>query len=132
MYEAMKEEWVWIEGYEGHYKVSSLGRVWSVNRKITLKNLRYRQIKARVLPIHVGDVARLVYNGENHNMPFVKLSKDGVQTSHTLRVLVAKAFIPNPENYTRLHMIDNDRFNCRADNLKWISFQEAMQKKGVN
>ncbi len=33
--------------------------------------------------------------------------------------LVAKAFVPNPNNYPYVEHIDGDRSNNRADNLRW-------------
>jgi hypothetical protein len=37
--------------------------------------------------------------------------------------LVAKAFVPNPNNYPQVDHIDNNKFNNQADNLRWVTCQ---------
>jgi hypothetical protein len=44
---------------------------------------------------------------------------DGVIRSVGVHVLVAEAFVPNPEGYEYVRPIDRNMANCRADNLKW-------------
>lgn len=58
----------------------------------------------------------------------VNYSNNGIQKNLLLHRLVAKAFLPNPEEYPYVGHIDGDRSNNRVDNLKWISKEEQMQK----
>ncbi|MEI2422111.1 NUMOD4 domain-containing protein, partial [Arthrospira platensis SPKY2] len=71
----MKEIWKDIEGYEGVYHVSNLGRV-------------KRVATGRVL------------NGMNSGSGYVQvgLYKQGVVSRKLIHRLVAQAFIPNPEH----------------------------------
>ena len=45
--------------------------------------------------------------------------KDGTSTNHKVHRLVAKAFVPNPDNLNEVNHIDEDKDNNRADNLEW-------------
>ena len=46
-------------------------------------------------------------------------SKDGKQIQRRVHILVAKAFIPNPNNYSVVMHIDNNKANPNMSNLKW-------------
>ena len=110
----MEEIWKDIEGYEGLYQVSNLGRVRSLGRDLMRKSrygtMALYHINGRVLkPLHSqGDYC------------YVHLfDKDGVSTNHKLHRLVAKAFVPNPDNLNEVNHIDENKDNNRADNLEW-------------
>ena len=47
-----------------------------------------------------------------------------------VHILVAKAFIPNPDNLTEVDHIDNDRHNNNVNNLRWVSRLENAKKRG--
>ena len=76
----MEEIWKDVQGYEGYYQVSNLGRVKSLERKSKLN----RKIKERILAPreHTGGYLR------------VQLSRKDFY----IHRLVAETFIPNPEN----------------------------------
>lgn len=48
--------------------------------------------------------------------------------SRRIHVLLAKAFIPNPNNYTVVGHMDNNKLNNNIDNLYWTTTQENTQK----
>ena len=52
------------------------------------------------------------------------LSKNSVAKSIKVHTLVAKAFIPNPENKPVVHHKDSNRSNNRVENLEWVTYQE--------
>lgn len=98
----MEEIWKDIEGYEGKYQVSNLGNVRSLdyrNTKMT-RNLRPK-LRANYL--------------------FVRLQKQGIGKCPMVHRLVAKAFIPNPNNYPEVNHKDENKHNNRADNLEWCT-----------
>ena len=60
------------------------------------------------------------YKGEDGQMKVKLVNKEGVETEENLAILVAKTFIPNPNNYQHIEFIDGNPENCRADNLRWV------------
>lgn len=98
------EVWKFIEGFPFHM-ISNYGRILNVKYnkfiKVTLKlepvNKRYFRYKA------VISHKKIVKNVSVH-------------------ILVAKAFVNNPNNYTKL--IDNNPENIKSSNLTWISDKE--------
>ena len=46
--------------------------------------------------------------------------RDKEQKKHLLKIhrLIAKNFIPNPNNYTQVNHIDWDKANCAIENLE--------------
>lgn len=103
----MKEIWKDIEGYEGLYQVSNLGRVKSLDRIVVTKTNISRLMKGKVITI-VPDP---------NNYMKVLLSKEGKQQIYLVHRLVAKTFIPNPENKTEIDHINTDR----TDNVVWLN-----------
>ena len=99
----MREEWRDIQGYEGKYMVSNLGRVKSLNY--------HRTGKERILKAYDNGYGYL----------YVNLSKEGKTKKYKIHRLVAKAFLENPEGYTEVNHINEDKADCRADNLEWCS-----------
>lgn len=85
------EVWKPIEGYEDLYEVSSLGRVRSLDREITIAP------QGEVLTcIRKGRVLRVRRNRCGYNR--VALSREAVREEIFAHILVARAFIPNPLN----------------------------------
>ena len=114
--ETRTEEWRAVAGYEGLYEVSNLGRVRSlgrtINRMTRWGTVKPYTIKPRILkPLHSqGDYC------------YVHLfDKDGTSTNHKVHRLVAKFFVPNPDNLNEVNHIDEDKDNNRADNLEWVT-----------
>ena len=54
----------------------------------------------------------------------VSLYKDGKPCNRMVHILVAKAFIPNPDNKEIVNHIDENKGNCVADNLEWVTRSE--------
>lgn len=98
----MREVWKPVIGYEGRYEVSNFGRVKSLNyhREHTEKIMKPTKL--------------------SNNYMQVDLCKNGEIERNSVHVLVAKAFIPNPNNYTVVHHIDHNPQNNCVDNLEWM------------
>ena len=111
----MTEEWRDINGYEGIYQVSSLGRVRSLDRIIEQVtrwgDIHPRLIKGTCLQPHN---LRGGYLG-------VMLSEHRQKKMTLIHRLVAIAFIPNPQSLETVNHKDENKKNNRADNLEWMS-----------
>ena len=55
----------------------------------------------------------------------VTLSHNGKKYGKRLHILVAAAFLPNPDQKEHVYNSNLDVRNCRADNLYWISEAEC-------
>lgn len=113
----MQEIWKDIPGYEEMYQVSNLGRVRSIDHIVLRKASRRRgeheaRIKGRVLSLCSGPQGYM----------YVPLGKESPY--NRVHRLVAKAFIPNPENKPFINHIDGNVKNNRVDNLEWCTNQE--------
>ena len=116
----VKEIWKDIEDYEGYYEVSNMGRVRSLDR-IVRKNNGAKLSKGVVLK---GDIARGYVR--------VMLHKEGVIKRFLIHRLVAKAFIPNPENKPQINHINRIKNDNIVENLEWCTQKENMQHAIVN
>lgn len=108
-----KEEWRPVVGYEGLYEVSDWGNVRSLERIITDKNGRKMHYYGKLLS--QGKTT----NGYN----FVLLGQKNNKLTH---ILVAKAFLPNPDNKPEVdHIIPvSDGGTCEVWNLRWVTPSE--------
>ena len=118
------EVWVDVSGYEGWYKVSSLGRTKSLKRN------QYSYFKGGVF---VSEIPKIMKNSvTNKGYIMASLTKDGVETKIGMHNLVATHFIKNPNGDTTVDHIsmvktqnnfENLRFTTRSQNTVWA--QEA-------
>ena len=102
------EIWKDIEGYEGLYQISNMGRVKSVER-MKWCGKGYYKTPERILK------ARKTKNG----YLLVNLWKDGKIKSYYIHRLVAQAFLDNPDNLPEVNHIDQDKTNNKVENLEF-------------
>ena len=107
------EIWKDIEGYEGLYKVSTCGKVKSLERYRNGKNESKAYVKERIL--------RPGKDGSGYL--FVVLSKECKEKTFKIHRLVAQAFIPNPEHLQDINHKDEIKTNNYASNLEWCTRQ---------
>ena len=100
----MNEEWRDIEGYEGLYQVSNLGRVRSLNCRG-----------------HKGCIGILTPRLDGKGYEMVALYKEGKARNTKVHRLVAQAFIPNPNNYPQVNHKDENKTNNIVENLEWCT-----------
>lgn len=112
----IEEIWKDVIGYEGYYQVSNIGRV---KRLPTIVNHSEPGFKA----IKNGRILKQGYNARFGYM-IVQLSKHGVVRTLRVNVLVAIAFIPNPENKPQVNHINGIKTDNRCSNLEWATEME--------
>lgn len=91
-----------IEGYPKYY-ITTFGRVWSENTHKWLKPT--------------------INSANYHNREYVSL---GRKNKFYVHQLVAKAFIPNPNNLPEIDHIDTNGLNNHVDNLRWVTHTQNM------
>lgn len=106
----MQEIWKDIEGYEGLYQVSNLGRVKSLDKYINsgIKNNSYVKRKEKILKLKFNQGYYEVTLTHNHKRRFCKVHR-----------LVAQAFIPNPNNFPQVNHKDENKLNNCVENIEW-------------
>ena len=114
-----EEIWKDVEGYEKLYQVSNLGRVRS------LDHMSVRNLNGKIYDCHVkGKMLTLVKDSSGYLN--ARLWKDGMKAFLVHR-LVAKAFIPNPDNLETVNHKDENILNNRADNLEYLSVADNIR-----
>jgi hypothetical protein len=97
----MKEVWKEVVGYEDLYQVSNIGNVK----------------RTKLLKLNI----------DRKGYYFVNLSKNGKVKCCRVHQLVAKAFIPNPNNFIEINHVDGIKTNNNIDNLEWCDHQHNMK-----
>lgn len=96
----MEEIWKDVDRYDGLYQISNFGRVRN-NKGLLMAQKPSKDGYVRLL-----------------------LFKRGKYKAEYVHILVANAFIPNPESKPEVNHIDCCKSNNRADNLEWVTRSE--------
>jgi len=110
----MEEKWSEIDGSNGHYEVSNLGRVRSIKR---IGNSRW--YTERTFPSVV-----LKPQTQREGYQFVLIRVSGKSAKKYIHREVAKQFIPNPSSLPQVNHIDGNKLNNAASNLEWCTAKE--------
>lgn len=94
-----------IKGFNGKYKVSKEGLVYSCHKKGLL----------RVSPSKTSPYF------------YVDLWKNNKGYHKSIHRLVAEAYIPNPENLPEVDHIDREIWNNNVSNLRWVSRAQNLE-----
>lgn len=105
------EEWRPVVGYEGWYEVSSFGRVKRIAPG-------YRGVRPKVLAQHTEK--RIGYRT-------VSLCVNAKPVKIRVHVLVARAFLPNPDSKRTVNHKNGIRTDNRVENLEWATDSENQQ-----
>ena len=111
----INEEWRAIEGYEGLYEVSSLGRVRSIPHKFSFPNNKD------------GILACSMASGYKH----VVLSKKGKSKGFLVHRLVASAFLIKPRGRKQVNHKDENKLNNAVSNLEWVTPRQNLEHSNV-
>jgi NUMOD4 motif-containing protein/HNH endonuclease len=103
------EIWKSIEGYEGLYEVSSLGKV----KRLAGSKLCPWDREVNQRPKKIGYM-------------IVTLSSAGRGKTLHVHRLVAAAFVPNPNGLNEVNHKDLDKSNNAASNLEWTTRNKNM------
>ena len=104
----MKEIWKDIEGYEGLYQVSNLGRVKSLGNNKLRKEKLLKPFK------------------NEYGYLLVTLCKNSKNKKFKIHRLVASVFIENPNNYEEINHIEECKTNNNVINLEWCNHKYNM------
>ena len=106
----MIEVWKDIEGYDGFYEISNLGRCKTHKApgsgKYTSEGRLLKPVKCT-----------------NGYLEY-QLNKNGIRKCHMAHRLVAQAFIPNPLNKKEVNHLDECITNNVVSNLEWVTSKE--------
>jgi hypothetical protein len=75
------------------------------------------------------DHGKIMTQRKGHNSMIVVLIKNKMRYTFQVKLLVAKAFLDNPNNYTFVKNKDGDFQNNNVNNLEWISDTEFYKNK---
>lgn len=103
-----------IKGYEGYYEVDCFGRVYSLDRTISV-NDNGRMYDKPVIGRVMGQTVK------SNGYKCVSLTKDGESKAFYVHRLVADAFIPNPDDLPMVNHKDEDKSNNFVENLEWCT-----------
>lgn len=115
------EIWKDIEGYEGLYQVSNLGRIRSLDRIIIRKNGMQLPLKGKILSQHIK------YGNGTLPRYQVNLCKNNKNSMYLVSRIVAKAFVQNPNNLPQVNHKDENPANNNVDNLEWCTGEYNMK-----
>ena len=104
-----------IPDYEGLYEASSKGGIRSIDRIIKTTSGYSKFFKGKE-----------IYKAPNKNVHYfmVTLWKNNIADNQYVHRLIAKTFIPNPENKLEVNHIDGNRQNNNILNLEWCTRSE--------
>lgn len=99
----MNEIWKDVEGYEGLYQVSNLGRVKSLGNN--------KNRKEKIMKISKNKDGYL----------YIDFHRNGKHKKFLIHRLVAQTFLDNPNNLPQVNHKDENPTNNSVDNLEWCN-----------
>lgn len=116
----LEEIWKDIDGYEGYYQISNIGRVKSLSRPVFKKDGSFHRFKKENIKVP---------KNTKDGYLSITLSVNGNDRTFLIHRLVAEAFITKPETDEILEVnhIDMNRKNNMVGNLEWATHQDNIK-----
>ncbi len=110
------EIWKDIKGFEDKYKISSYGRVKSLEREVNCLNNKTRKILTKILS----------FTTDSNNYYYVRLYpifRKGIAVHR----LIGQTFLSKGSDDTCLNHKDGNKLNNNVNNLEWTTFKKNIQ-----
>jgi len=115
------EIWKPVPNYQGHYEISSHGRVRSINKTVS------SGIRHNTQVVRKGKV--LKPNVKRNGYLTVDLSKDNTVKTMTIHRIEAVTFLENPEDKPQVNHRDGNKSNNMISNLEWFTCSENQKHR---
>lgn len=116
----MEEVWKDVEGYEGKYQVSNMGRVRSLDMVVASVHPKTGE------PIAYHQEGRILQQNDHKGYRRVSFTTGGRETKRYYFVhrLVARAFVGGWFRGAQVNHKNEQRDDNRAENLEWVTAKE--------
>lgn len=110
-----------IPGYEGFYKITKTGKVFSCERAVVSNS--------KILGKHIRHYKSVCLKPSTKKVgyKYVILCKNEKKCSVSIHRLVALTYIPNPLNLREVNHKDGNKKNNNVKNLEWCSAEQNNQ-----
>jgi|LGOV01.1.fsa_nt_gb hypothetical protein len=109
-----------VYDYRGIYQISNQGRLRSLDRYVSGKNNTKRFIKGKLKLPTQRQITK------NYHTLSASLWKNNKILFIGIHILVARMFVPNPDNKPEVNHKDSNSLNNWAINLEWSTRKENM------
>lgn len=116
---AILEELRDVQGYDGMYKISNTGKVYSQKRVRRIDKINNPSFVKEIKP-----------RKDKFGYFYIGLYKDGVRKIFKVHRLVAEAFVDNPMGKKYINHIDENKSNNNSYNLEWVDFKQNVDYSG--
>jgi len=116
LFTGLIEVWKDVKDYEGHYQISSFGRVKSMSRLRHTRDGNYAPLHEKILKEKTN----------KHGYKVLHLRWDDKECWPSVHRLVASAFISNTEDKPTVNHKDCNKTNNNVSNLEWSTYSEQM------